>query len=233
MLDASLISKRIGAVENTAASVVGIATWCTLHSQKADDVLRCIGERMRSPATTSDVRVSLLFVVHEMLLSCVVKGVPEQGKHAIIQAVGKILPGSVKAVAEDPNFQASLTKVLRWWSSLNLFPVAWFDGLRPPTSRHTSLPATSVTPSALLPIAKLMSKYESAKEKLNNAKERGDSTEQLSEAVSRRLSLLIKALDGRDESSPTGLLAVLEAERSRSSTATSDALKEDVLGSFF
>lgn len=97
--------QRLNLLNCTNNSVVATATWCSLHAHEGDCLLECIGERMKSPRTTHAQRTALVYVLHELLLTCSRKGVAIESKQMVLLGVRQILPTVLKVVL-GPTFSS-------------------------------------------------------------------------------------------------------------------------------
>lgn len=97
------ILQRLDLVNSTNNSIVATAAWCSLHAHEGHRVLECIGEKMQSPFTTPSQRTALVYVLHELLLSCSRNGVAQESKQMVLLGVRRILPATLK-VLFHPSF---------------------------------------------------------------------------------------------------------------------------------
>ncbi|CBH15859.1 uncharacterized protein TEOVI_000687700 [Trypanosoma equiperdum] len=165
------VDRRLDLVGSSAGSIISVATWCALHASSVDVIMGAINERMQDPATSASTRCALLYVVHELLLTCAANGVPEAGKRRVLTAVSRVIPEAVTAVralspADSDEFERGLSKVASWWSLLNIFPRVWIDQLG---ARNDEVPSSESVAGASMSaqlryIAGLMSRYNEAKE---------------------------------------------------------------------
>lgn len=197
------VARRIDLVGTSTGSIVGVATWCALHAQDADVVIPYITERVQSANTLDSHRASLLFVLHELLLTCASHGVPESAKGAVLIQVSRSLPPAVEAVLRLPSkanagFVDALGKVLGWWELLRLFPTTWLDGLRrrlrEAQDGQTEVPMLA----ALQRITHLMSRYHDTKAHWEGSKQTGAGQAvdaAVDDAVRGALAAVQKAVD--------------------------------------
>ncbi|AYU84035.1 hypothetical protein, conserved [Leishmania donovani] len=164
------IARRIDLVGPSTGAIVGVATWCALHGAEADAILNYVAEKMKHKDTTDAQRASLVYVIHELLLSCATRGVSENAKRSILKAVSLTLPSAVKdtlrqRASDHTAFLIALQKATEWWSMLNLFPAAWLTKLQCTVQdgQESAGHRTSV-PSALMQVANLLQRYQHAKE---------------------------------------------------------------------
>ncbi|KAH9578046.1 hypothetical protein LSM04_003458 [Trypanosoma melophagium] len=237
------VRRRLDLVSSSSGSIISVAAWCALQASSADVIMSAIDERMRAASTTDATRCALLYVVHELLLTCAANGVPETSKRAVLLAVSRTLPATVRAVRERREaaksegvekkeeekegggeaFEEALGRVGGWWARLNLFPRPWLAQLAgPPQTARRSIPAR------LRNIAAVIAQYNDAKE--NSARE--EALQQLAQ---------VRAIVDDELGGGAALNAWLDAERdalqgnvqNAVSNSTEKKEEDDVLGSFF
>lgn len=244
--------RRLSAVDNTVGSIVGIATWCTLHSHQAHLVFSCLEELMTSDKTTSSARVGLLFVVHELLLACAANGVPRSPKEAVLVEATKALPSLLRRAAQldgSEEFRKAIGKVSRWWERLRLFAPPLITEMRALAAVEPSA-VREVIPRELTVVANLLEKFNTSKLRLETLKGQhgADAVEVANarEEVVRRLIALQKAVVGREgniAAAPSSLAGVLQKEMEELTGVEGlsaqhfpdppDSVTGDILGSFF
>lgn len=132
---------------------------------------------LRSPATPNSHRTALLYVLHELLLTCSRQGTPEEAKQQVVlhtrrlllPALEVILSGNGSnvfdnSVAERVAFLVALEKVIAWWGALRLFPAAWMDELQKLV--HSSAVSREAETSLSVKVQRLgylMAQYEQVK----------------------------------------------------------------------
>ncbi|KAG5490812.1 hypothetical protein JKF63_00934 [Porcisia hertigi] len=164
------IARRIDLVGPSTGAIVGVATWCALHGAEADAILRYVAEKMKHKDTTDAQRASLVYVIHEVLLSCATRGVSDNAKRSILKAVSLTLPSAVRdtlrhRASDHTAFLIALQKATDWWGMLNLFPAAWLTKLQSTAQDGQDDAGRRTTvPSALMQVANLMQRYQHAKE---------------------------------------------------------------------
>ncbi|KAG5489078.1 hypothetical protein JIQ42_00700 [Leishmania sp. Namibia] len=164
------VARRIDLVGPSTGAIVGVATWCALHGAEADAILSYIAEKMKYKDTTDAQRASLVYVIHELLLSCATRGVSENAKRSILKAVSLTLPNAVKDTlrqkgSDHTTFLIALQKATEWWSMLNLFPAAWLTKLQSAVQdSQEDAGCRTTVPSALMQVASLLQRYQHAKE---------------------------------------------------------------------
>ncbi|CCW63236.1 unnamed protein product [Phytomonas sp. EM1] len=178
MVNAERVAQRIDLVGSSSGSIVSVATWCALHAHDFDTIMGCIGDKLKADSTADTTRASLLYVLHEVLLTCAARGVSQGAQRTILTAISRTLPNYVDSVLQKSqveahaSFIAALGKVLVWWDSLNMFPRAWIHNLRKKqqqaeaqvqASSGVSLGSASMLAS-LQRVFHLMSRYEDAKQ---------------------------------------------------------------------
>ncbi|KAK7202276.1 hypothetical protein NESM_000299100 [Novymonas esmeraldas] len=220
------IARRIDLVGPSTGAIVGVATWCALHGADADVILNCIGEKLKHKDTTDAQRASLVYVVHELLLSCATRGVSDNAKRAILVAVSGTLLRAVKDTlrqrsSDHTAFLIALQKASQWWGMLNLFPAAWLSQLQGSVQQGQEDAGHRATvPSAVMHVATLLQRYQHAKEQwVQNRAAKADeggagaaSGAVVDDAARRCLIALRKAVESRFERTAP-LLAWCEAER--------------------
>lgn len=92
------ILQRLDLVNTTNNSVVATAAWCSLHAHDSTRILECIAEKMQSPHTTYSQRTALVYVLHELLLSCSRNGVALESKQAVLLAARSMLPTTLRVI---------------------------------------------------------------------------------------------------------------------------------------
>jgi hypothetical protein len=164
------IARRVDLIGPSTGAIVSVATWCALHGAEADAIMAYVVEKMKQKETSDAQRASLIYLIHELLLTCAARGVSDSAKRSILIAVSRTLPRAVQDTlrqkANDHTaFINALQKATEWWAMLNLFPSAWLKQLhrtaqeaQEAVGHHTSVP------SALLQVAALMQRYQHAKE---------------------------------------------------------------------
>lgn len=199
-MDRHRIAQRINLVGVTTGSIVSTATWCALNASAADNIVSFLCERMRSVNTNEVTRSSLLYVCHELVLTCVANGTSESGRRAVMLALSKYLPLAVRDVFAQirrrqeeerhellsprlnatSSFARALSKVIAWWTRLDVFPANVLNDMRMMIRRAheeqqqlfrsmTALPSTSSFPlSCALPAVlqsweMLLARYRDAK----------------------------------------------------------------------
>lgn len=242
------VGRRLDLVSGSAGSIISVATWCALQASSADIVMAAIDEKMRSTSTSGETRCALLFVIHELLLTCAANGIPETGKRSVLMAVSHTLPGTVQAVRALPGadvdvFEETLAKVVSWWSLLNIFPSLWMKQLnvRGDAERPTTSAGNASLPAQLRHVASLMAEYNGAKEEwlrslqtspARAASARGEALQQLA----RLRDVVSSKLNGG-----VSFTAWLDAEQSALDGSVQNTApplvgqkeEDDVLGSFF
>ncbi|CAJ1013153.1 hypothetical protein Q4I28_008466 [Leishmania naiffi] len=164
------IARRIDLVGPSTGAIVGVATWCALHGAEADAILNYVAEKMKHKDTADVVRASLVYVIHELLLSCATHGVSENAKRSTLKAVSLTLPSAVKdtlrqRTSDHTAFLIALQKATEWWGMLNLFPAAWLTKLQSTVQEGQEDASHRTTvPSALMQVANLLQRYQHAKE---------------------------------------------------------------------
>ncbi|KAG5464493.1 hypothetical protein LSCM1_00683 [Leishmania martiniquensis] len=164
------VARRIDLVGPSTGAIVGVATWCALHGAEADAILSYVAEKMKHKDTTDAQRASLVYVIHELLLSCATRGVSENAKRSILKAVSLTLPSAVRdtlrhKVSDHTAFLIALQKATEWWRMLNLFPAAWLTKLQSTVEDvHEDAGHRATVPSALMQVASLLQRYQHAKE---------------------------------------------------------------------
>ncbi|GET93749.1 hypothetical protein, conserved [Leishmania tarentolae] len=164
------IARRIDLVGPSTGAIVGVATWCALHGAEADAILNYVAEKMKHRDTSDAQRASLVYVIHELLLSCATRGVSDNAKRSILKAVSLTLPNAVKdtlrqKASNHTAFLIALQKATEWWGMLNLFPAAWLTKLQVTVQEgQESTSHRTTAPSALLQVANLLQRYQHAKE---------------------------------------------------------------------
>ncbi|CCW70060.1 unnamed protein product [Phytomonas sp. Hart1] len=178
MVDVGRIAQRIDLVGSSSGSIVSLATWCALHAYDFDTIMGCIGDKLKADVTSDTTRASLLYVLHEVLLTCATRGVSQESQRTVLTAVSRKLPNYVEWVLQKPqveahrSFIAGLGKVLVWWDLLNMFPQAWIQSLRqkqqqaesPSQTPNGVSPASTSMLSSLQHVVQLMNRYEDAKQ---------------------------------------------------------------------
>lgn len=164
------IARRIDLIGPSTGAIVSVATWCALHGAEAESIMAYIVEKMKHKETSDAQRASLIYLIHELLLTCATRGVSDSAKRSILIAVSRMLPRAVQDALRQKSsdhtvFVVALQKATEWWAMLNLFPTAWLSQLQRSSqaaqeavSHHTAVPA------ALLQVATLMQRYQHAKE---------------------------------------------------------------------
>ncbi|ORC85557.1 uncharacterized protein TM35_000341690 [Trypanosoma theileri] len=231
------VGRRLDLVSSSSGSIISVAAWCALQASSADVIMSAIDERMRAASTTDATRCALLYVLHELLLTCAANGVPETSKRAVLLAVSRTLPATVRAVRERKEkerreekeeegggaFEEALARVGGWWARLNIFPRPWLAQLAgPPQAARSSIPAR------LRHIAAVIAQYNETKE--NSARE--EALQQLAQ---------VRAIVDDELGGGAALNAWLDAERdalqgnvqNTVSPSTQQKEEDDVLGSFF
>lgn len=215
-MNTEAVNRRLDLVGTSGGSIVSVATWCALHAQDADVVVPCLTARLVAPSTTDEVRASLLYVLHELLLTCASRGTSDGAKRAVLTAVARALPAALDKVWQtspaagrgNGAFNAAVGKLVVWWSMLNLFPRQWLDEIR---RKHRKAQEDSgLEPSVAVTLQRavqLLSHYQDAKEQWVRGKERHQAQREqpadgsAEEAARRALVLLRKAVDGQLEGS--------------------------------
>lgn len=232
------IARRVDLVGPSTGTIVGVATWCALHGADADAIMNYMAEKLKHKDTTDAQRASLVYVIHELLLSCATRGVSDSAKRSILVAVSRTLPRAVQdtlrqRAGDHTTFLIALQKATEWWAMLKLFPAAWLAQLQGAV-QHAQEEAGQrmAVPSALLQVANLLQRYQHAKEQwLLNRQVKADegpvsgtsgtaqpgggagaSSVDVDDAARRCLIALRKAVEGRFERN-AALLAWCEAER--------------------
>ena len=215
-MSATLISRRVGAVDATMASIVGIASWCALHADQSDAILDCICSRLVDATVSISTKVSLINLIHEMMLSCAVDGCSEGGKKALGAAVAQRLPVALETLGPKGDLAElhdAVLKVTEWWSTLNIVPVVRLKAIRKPALKYKKSKGTTGgasssqdgsaqhVPQLLKNVLLLLTRYEGSKSRLAGLEgAEGTSEEDLQNArddAKRRLRLLIRAVDGQ------------------------------------
>nr|CCC51713.1 conserved hypothetical protein [Trypanosoma vivax Y486] len=244
------VFRRLDLVTSSAGSIISVATWCALHASSAEVILGAIDERMRHPSTSSEMRCSLLYVIHELLLTCAANGVHETTRRRLLMAASKMLPAAIQAVRlldapDSDEFERVLSKVMSWWSMLNIFPRAWIEqiGAKEIKTQFNEVEAGSSSMSAQLRhVANLISRYNEAKSVYQHALQTSSEAVQpaLEEAL-ERLAAVRAAVDDKLEggaSLATWLgteQGVLEGNAQNAGPAHKGqgGEQDDILGSFF
>lgn len=148
-------------------SVLEVTAWCAMHAAHSELILQCIGERIASASTSEAQRTALVYVIHELLLTCATRTATDDARQRLLAAVVNTLPAAVSAVVADSfpssdtqSFKTALEKALDWWSRLQLFPSVW-------TARIRSMLQTEPVslPDKLSRLTLLMSRYQESKRK--------------------------------------------------------------------
>ncbi|KPA81825.1 hypothetical protein ABB37_04089 [Leptomonas pyrrhocoris] len=164
------IARRVDLIGPSTGAIVSVATWCALHGAEADSIVAYVAEKMKHKETTDAQRASLIYLIHELLLTCATRGVSDSAKRSILIAVSRTLPRAVQdtlrqKTCDHTSFVAALQKATDWWAMLNLFPIAWLAQLKRTSQEAQEAAGHSTTvPSALLQVAALMQRYQHAKE---------------------------------------------------------------------
>jgi hypothetical protein len=252
-MNRSLVMQRLSIVDGTAGSIVGAATWCALHSQDAPTIVSALCERLIDASVPS--RASLLFVLHEILLSCAAGATVDAGKRATINAVAALLPGTLKRALEmdttdTTEVRAALAQVLGWWGGLRIFPTGWLEDVAQlmisGSPVHDAVEGQAAAhddarDAELNTVAKCLAAYRAAKEHLRALTSEGADSQSIESAREDALTLLnstIKALNEISTQLSVREMAELSHEPPASGsvpTATVPApdIQDDVLGSFF
>lgn len=205
------VARRLDLVGSSSGSIVSVATWCALHAHDADVIVSCIDDKMRADTTSDGTRASLLYVLHELLLTCASRGTSESGKRAVLVAVSRTLLGTVDAILQKPHaektaFVLALEKVAGWWVILHILPKPWMTDLqRKLDVAQKELGLAGSVPGALQLVTSLMGRYSDAKEQwLQSQRKHSDSGMTTSDAAAsetamRCLIALRKAAAGRLE----------------------------------
>lgn len=147
--------RRLDLVTSSSNSVVAVGAWCALNAHEANKILECIGERLCSTQTSGVQRVALVYVVHELLLTCSKKGMPEKAKELVLVGVSRMLPKVLDTVL-DPQFSPAdgtpvtdfvlaVEKALEWWELLRLFSAKWFVSVEAKLRRVPAVAPTTAT----------------------------------------------------------------------------------------
>lgn len=241
-----MVVQRLSMVDGTAGSVVGAATWCALHAQDAAIIVSVLCERLADSSVGA--RPSLLFVLHELLLSCAAGATVDAGKRATIGAIVALLPPAVaKALsvegADTSELRSTLGQVIGWWESLRIFTSSWLEDLATVGCAAAS-PADHPSPSVedhrdaeITTVAKLLAAYRAAKDTLHALQAEGSSTTAIENAREDAVTCLNAAIKALNEvSSKLSVQEMSELSTSSGTTAaagTAVDLQDDVLGSFF
>ncbi|KPI87046.1 hypothetical protein ABL78_3858, partial [Leptomonas seymouri] len=164
------IARRVDLIGPSTGAIVSVATWCALHGADAEAIIAYVAEKMKHKETSDAQRASLIYLIHELLLTCATRGVSDSAKRSILIAVSRALPRAVQdtlrqKTSDHTSFVMALRKATEWWAMLNLFPTAWLAQLQRASqeAQETAGHSTAV-PSALLQVAGLMQRYQHAKE---------------------------------------------------------------------
>jgi hypothetical protein len=251
-----VITSRLSAVSNTGGSVAATAAWCAVHAYQAGDVMSVWSALVTAPTTETDVRVALVYVVHEMALSCVAKGPQSDAAKALMQTMGKVLPAAlVKAVqieaqgsaqgdaAPAGEFAAATSSVLNWWLAAHVFPAAWVTQLITATNVGSRDVGAAIgrggasLPPELQNVFKLYQRYQTAKaaaHKLETDGADGQAVTSAREDALRRLVPLLKALTGDETSSNGSIVGQLNADMTslKGGAAAGEELVDPLAGFF-
>lgn len=147
------IMRRLDLVTGSTNSIVAVGAWCALNAHEANSILDCISERLCSPQTSGAQRVGLIYVIHELLLTCSKKGTPEEAKQLVLVAVSRMLPKVLDTVLDGQfmpsdrspatEFVLAVEKALEWWGLLKLFSPKWFHTVEAKLRRIPSAAAPS------------------------------------------------------------------------------------------
>lgn len=222
------IARRIDLVNGTSTgAIVSAATWCALHGQEADAIVAYMAEKMKQKETSDAQRGALIYVLHEVLLTCASRGTSDAAKRCILVAVSRLLPRAVQdtlrmhAAADHTAFLLALKKVLEWWAMMRLFPAVWITQLQKTVNQlqDASISNSAAAPAAILQVADLLQRYQHAKEQwLQNKRIKSEDSSMVApgttvdDAARRSLITLRKAVEGRLGGS-SRLLEWCEAER--------------------
>lgn len=225
-MNAALINKRIGCVDTAMASIVGIAAWCALHADHSDAILQSICTRMEDASVAVGTKVSLMYLIHEMMLSCAVDGCSEGGKKALSGAVAQRLPLAVEALGpreELAELHEAVLQITEWWSTLNIISLDRLKAIRKPALKykkkqkgsasssgsagggasHSPSAGAHQVPPLLRNVAALLSRFEDSKQRLTALEgSQGASDEDIVNAkddCKRRLRLLLRSIDGQQQ----------------------------------
>ncbi|EPY33865.1 hypothetical protein STCU_01901 [Strigomonas culicis] len=217
------VARRLDLVGTSTGAVVSVATWCSLHASDADLIFGCVAEKLAAEATEDHVRAGLLYVLHEVVLTCASRGAPEAARRGVLSAIGRHLPQAMEHFVrlnvlrvEKTTTTAAFERVLVWWSMLGLFPAAWLDAMHAKLATlHQEDDQRSRTnhapPSAVQRAHDALCRYRDAKTQYAHAK-RKDAATADAEGCLRHLINLRKAVSSGLDSAPT-ILAWCDAER--------------------
>jgi hypothetical protein len=246
-----LVVQRLSIVDDTSGSIVGAATWCSLHAHDAPIIVSVLCDRISDVSVAA--RPSLLFVLHEMLLSCAAGATGDSGKRATVNAVASLLPASLRrafaAEGDHSDLRNALNQVLHWWESLRVFSSAWLEDLAaigagamsPTQSGSGDGQQEDHRDAELAAVTKLLAVYRAAKETVQILKSEGASPSAIESAKEDAVTCLNATVKALNEVS-TRLSVHEMAELSSSATgaaavappsSTASAEQDDVLGSFF
>lgn len=214
-MNAETVNRRLDLVGASSGSVVCAATWCALHAQYADVVIPCVCARLVAPTTSDQVRASLLYILHELLLTCASSGTSESAKRGVLLAVARSLPPALdkvwqlaKTSGESQScFNAAVGKVVVWWAMLNLFPRQWLDDICKKHRKAQEEVGLEQSVAVTLQRAMhLLGRYQDAKEQWMRKKERHKASGEpldvgAEENVRRSLAVLRAAVKGKLEGS--------------------------------
>ncbi|CUF96540.1 Hypothetical protein, putative [Bodo saltans] len=254
MMQRQLVVQRLSIVDDTSGSIVGAATWCSLHAHDAAIIVSVLCDRIADVSVPS--RASLLFVLHEMLLSCAAGATGDAGKRATVNAVASLLPPTLRRAfsvegVDHSDLRNALSQVIHWWETLRVFSSAWLEDVAA-LGVHAMSPSQSGTndgqqedhrDAELAAVTKLLVVYRAAKDTMNALKAEGASPSAIESAKEDAVTCLNAAIKALNEVS-TRLSVHEMAELSSSSAAgalhapppsssVASAEQDDVLGSFF
>lgn len=242
------IERRLQLLENNNGSIVATAAWAALNAADGHVIIAVVGERLASASTPNSTKAALLFVLHELLLSCAASATANAGRRVVIGAVMDVLPGALAAaVCESGNTEDktplldAVRRISSWWRALGLFPSAWLAEV---FSAYKDDPAAAASPSlsnadhgvvSSDAVARATQQYHAAKDRYESMRRaegaQADMLESAREDALRSLYALTNALEERKEKlAATDLRELNGTEDNLGATM---APEDDVLGSFF
>nr|CCC93888.1 conserved hypothetical protein [Trypanosoma congolense IL3000] len=242
------VCRRLDLVGTSAGSIISVATWCALHASSVDVIMGAFSERMRDPSTSDSTRCALLYVIHELVLTCAANGVPEAGKRRVLMVASRVIPEVVVAVRalgtiDIDEFERGLSKVTSWWSMLNIFPRTWIEQLKARGDEALSREAVggASIPTQLRYVAGLMARYTEAKEEwLRATQSSPERVALLRDEALQRLSSIRTVVDGKLEGG-VSIASWLNVEQSAlmgsaqnvGASFVGKQEEDDILGTFF
>lgn len=206
-----VIRLRIGSVENTAGSVTAVATWCGAHAFQSADVLAEWVAVLTEASTSTDQRVGLVHVLHEVVLSCLRRGAGDPFAQQMMHAVAQQAPAALRDACrlektrhgnDAQLFATKLSVVLGAWQTARAFPRAWLTELvaaTAPSAAGRSDGRSDNVPEELQQAVRLLAKFKAAKERQARVAGSDSATQDAVEAATqesvRRLVPVVKALE--------------------------------------